>query len=56
MNTLYKLNSLSPKSSYVDEPLKTIHKAFHVESCFKLKPIKCKIEYLIYLFNNLIVL
>ena len=56
MNVLYKLNSLSPKSSYVDEPLKTIHKAFHVEICFKLKPIECKRAYLLYIFNNLIVL
>ncbi len=53
---IYKFNSLSAKSSQVDEHLKTIHKAFHVEICFKLKPIDCKIAYLLHIFNNLIVL
>ena len=44
-----KLNSLSAKSSQVNERLKTIHKAVRVEIYIKLKPIEWKIKtYFIY--------
>ncbi len=55
-----KLHSLSAKSSLesslVSERLKMIHEAFHVEIYIKLKPVECKIAYLLYIFNNMIVL
>ena len=48
---IYKVEySLSAKSSKVNERLKTIHEAFHVEIYFKLKPIECRITYLLYIF------
>ncbi len=45
-----KLNSLSAKSSKANGRLKTIHEAFRVEIHFKLKPIECKITYLLFIF------
>ncbi len=45
------VNTLSAKSTYkVNERLKRIHEAFHVEIYFKLKPIERKITYLLYIF------
>ncbi len=44
------INTLSAKSTQVNERLKRIHEALHVEIYFKLKPIECKITYLLYLF------
>ena len=48
------LNSLSPivgkkQLSQIEEHLKAIHEAFHVEICIKLKPTECKITYLLYI-------
>ena len=55
------LNSWSPivgkkQFSLVNEHLKAIHEAFHVEIYMKLKPTGRKITYLLYIFNNLRVL
>ncbi len=44
------INTLLAKSTQVNERLKRIHEAFHVENYFKLKPIECKITYLLYIF------
>ena len=44
------INTLSAKSTSVNERLKRIYEAFHVEIYFKLKPIECKITYLLYIF------
>ena len=41
---------LSAKSSLVNERLKAIHEAFHVEIYIKLKPTERKITYLLYIF------
>ncbi len=37
------INTLSAKSTQVNERLKRIQEAFNVENYFKLKPIECKI-------------
>ena len=52
-----KRPSLSAKSSSVNERLKTIHElVFHVKIYTKLKPIECRITYVLYIFYNVIVL
>ncbi len=53
---VYKVTYFVGKKQLVNEHLKTIQGVFQVKIYTKLKPIECRITYLLYIFYNVIVL